>query len=434
VPDSRAAARYSERCSAYYGQKKATSLPKAYGRTITWAPCGYRAAQLRDAYGAAKAGLTGAGARVAVISENSDPTALRDADRWSRQQHIPGFAPGQFKAYIGPDPDSGPTEDAIDIEAVHGMATAAKVAFVVGGSQTTGDPLLDALDIVVQRRLAEVVTNSWYEGFMPVPDSMIKSWEGVLERAAVEGITVDDASGDSSNLLGLQYPGSDPWVTSVGGTSLAVGARGNYLWETGWNSDQTGLARNGRSWKPAPPGSPAGGSTGGVSQKFAEPHYQRGVVSGNIRHGKRMRAVPDVSAFADWSLGYQIGLTVPAGTTRTRFEDEVDGGTSLSSPLFAGFEADLIQGRGGTRLGFANPLLYRHANSAVFRDITGNPQGRGFTEAVIYGPSYAQPPTLSTMGQCGIRKTLRCGPGYNMVTGLGSPGPAFFRSFGSRPG
>jgi subtilase family serine protease len=424
----------SGKCSAYYGQKKATGLPKAYGRTMTWAPCGYQPAQLREAYGAAKAGLTGTGVSVAVISETADPTALRDANRWARQRHVPPFARGQFKAYIAADAGGGGTiEDALDIEAVHGMAPAAKVDFVSGGGQITGDPLLDGLDTVVQHRLADVVTSSWYESFMPVPDSMITSWESVLKRAAVEGITVNEASGDFSNLVGLEYPAADPWVTSVGGTSLAIGATGNYLWETGWDSDQSSLASKGRSWSPAPPGSPAGGSTGGVSKKFAEPSYQDGVVSGNILHGKRMRAVPDVSAFGDWNLGYQIGLTVPVGTTHAKFEDEVNGGTSLSSPMLAGFEADLIQGRGGTRLGFANPLLYRNANSAAFRDIAGHPQGRGFTEAVIYGPAYDKPPTLSTMGQCGIHKTLPCGPGYDMVTGLGSPGPAFFRSFGSRP-
>lgn len=437
---SKAAARYIERCSAYYGQKKAVRLPKAYGRTITWAPCGYHPAQLRDAYGATRAGLTGAGTSVAILSETSDPTALKDADRWARQQHIRPFARGQFSSHVARDPGGGAViEDAMDVESVHGMAPAARVAYVVGNGRITGDVLLDALDTVVRHRLADVVTSSWYEGFMPAPRSMISSWEAVLQRAAVEGITVDAATGDFSNVLGLQYPNSDPWLTGVGGTSLAIGARGTYLWETGWDSDETGLARTGRSWRPAPPGTLAGGSTGGVSRKFAEPRYQRGVVSGNSWHGRRMRAVPDVSALGDWNLGFQIGLTVPVGR-RTRFEDQVNGGTSLSSPLFAGFEADLIQGRGGKRLGFANPLLYRQANSAAFRDITSDPQGRGFREAVIYGPYHyvlpagtEQPPTLSTMGQCGTHKTLRCGPGYDMVTGLGSPGPAFFSSFGSRP-
>jgi subtilase family serine protease len=441
VPGSKTAASYSEQCSAYYGQKKATGLPRAYGRTITWAPCGYQPTQLRDAYGATRAKLTGVGASVAILSETDDPTALSDANRWARQEHFPPFAPGQFKAHIAKNPGGGALiEDAMDIESVHGMAPAARVAYVVGNGTITGDVLLDSLDTVVEHRLADVVTSSWYETFMPFPASMIKSWESVLERAAAEGITVNMASGDFNNMVGLQYPTSDPWVTAVGGTSLAIGATGNYLWETGWNSDETGLAKNGRSWNPAPPGSPAGGSTGGVSEDFAEPRYQDGVVSGNFRHGKPMRVVPDVSALADPDLGYRIGLTDYIGT-HLRYADEVNGGTSLSSPLFAGFEADLIQGRGGALLGFANPLLYHHANSAAFHhDITGHPQGHGFTEAVIYGPYHyvvpsgaEQPPTLSTMGLCGTGKTLPCGTGYNMVTGLGSPGAAFFSVFGSPP-
>ncbi|MGH3165860.1 MAG: hypothetical protein ACRDN0_08185 [Trebonia sp.] len=244
-------ASYTAQCSAYYGQKKATGLPKAYGRTMTWAPCGYHSAQLRDAYGAAKAGLTGAGTTVAIISENSDPTALSDADHWAKQEHIPQFARGQFTTHIAPNSGGGAViEDALDIEAVHGMAPAAKVDFVVGNGQITGDYLLDGLDTVVQHRLADVVTSSWYEGDMPVPDSMIKSWESVLERTAAEGLTVNEASGDTSSLLGLQYPASDPWITSVGGTSLAIGAGGKYLWETGWNSEETSLAGNGKSWSP----------------------------------------------------------------------------------------------------------------------------------------------------------------------------------------
>ncbi len=442
-----AAAASTRPCSAYYGQKKATSMPKAYGRTLTWAPCGYTPAQLRDAYGATKSGLTGTGTSVAILSEADDSNALSDANRWARQQHVPPFAAGQFKSYIAPNSAAGSIfENTMDVEAVHGMAPAARVAFVVGNGQVTGDVLLDALNTVVQHRLADVVTTSWFEGyekstgnpFLPtVTASMIASWEGVLKRAAAEGITVNAASGDSSSLLGLQYPASDPWVTSVGGTSLAIGATGNYLWETGWDTDETTMAANGRSWSPAPPGTPNGGSTGGVSQKFAEPAYQDGVVSGNTRDGKRMRAVPDVSALGDWNLGYQMGVTSYTPQGAPEFEDVVNGGTSLSAPLLAGFEADLIQGRGGKRLGFANPLLYRAARSAAFHDVTATPQGRGYTEAVVsneagVGPTYD---VLSTMGQCATKtaKAMSCGPGYDMVTGLGSPGPAFFRSFGSRP-
>jgi subtilase family serine protease len=146
-----------------------------------------------------------------------------------------------------------------------------------------------------------------------------------------------------------------------------------------------------------------------------------------------MRVVPDISALGDWNLGYQIGVSVPVGPHKLGYFNQVNGGTSLSSPMITGFEADLIQGRGGIALGFANPLLYNMANTAAFHDITGSPQGQGVTEAVVYGPAYQQSPSLSTMGQCASTRHLGCGPGYDTVSGLGSPGPRFFSSFGSHP-
>jgi subtilase family serine protease len=156
-------------------------------------------------------------------------------------------------------------------------------------------------------------------------------------------------------------------------------------------------------------------------------------VSGNVVKGKAMRAVPDVSDLGDWNLGYQIGLSMPVGHHKYKYFNAVNGGTSLSSPMFTGFEADLIQGRGGIPLGFANPALYNQASTATFHDVTGSPQGGSVTEADVYGPAYGQSPTLSTMGQCSSTTALRCGPGYDTVSGIGSPGPAFFRSFGSHP-
>ena len=50
-------AKIKEKCSAYYGQLPAAHLPGAYGRTLTWAPCGYLPQQLRGAYGATRSGL-----------------------------------------------------------------------------------------------------------------------------------------------------------------------------------------------------------------------------------------------------------------------------------------------------------------------------------------------------------------------------------------
>jgi subtilase family serine protease len=435
APGSKAAATIKEECSAYYGQKKARTLPGAYGKTLSWAPCGYLPAQLRHAYGATRSGLAGRGVSVAILSEDNDSTARTDANRWARDRHFPPFKPGQFLANIashGVPNGVGDGESALDIESVHGMAPAARVNYVVGNGTITGDRLLDPLDTVVTYGIASVVSSSWFESYMPVPKSMITAWEGVLERAAVEGITVNFATGDFGNTP-LQYPGSDPWITLVGGTSLAVGAHGRNLWETGWETEEARLSQDGTSWIPAPPGRFAEGSTGGVSKTFREPYYQKGVVSGNIRNGVRMRVVPDVSALGDWNLGYQIGLSIPIGHHQVRYFNQVNGGTSLSSPMFAGFEADLIQGRGGISLGFANPELYNYANTATFHDITNNPQGQNVTEATVFGPAYHLRPALSTMGQCSVLLHLACGPGYDTVSGLGTPGPAFFRSFGSKP-
>jgi subtilase family serine protease len=423
----------TEQCSHYYGQKPAIGTPSAYGRQLTWAPCGYLPQQLRSAYGATKSGLTGKGVSIAIMSDDDDWTAFKDANRWAKDRHFQQFRPGQFAAYIAPHSYSGvgDGESALDIESSHGMAPDTTVNYVVGNGKITGDRLLDSLYRIVTYHIADVVSSSWFEGYMPVPDSMVDAWQTVLERAAVEGITVNFATGDFGDETPLQYPGSDPWITTIGGTSIAIGADNQRMWETGWETDEAQIKDH--SWRPVPPGTFREGSTGGVSKAFTEPYYQVGVVSHNTINGNAMRVIPDVSDLGDWNLGYQIGLTVRVSRTKYVYENQVNGGTSLASPMFTGFEADLIQGRHGIALGFANPALYNMANTPAFYDVTGDPQGQGVTEAVVFGPAYGQQPTLSTMGQCRSTHHLYCGPGYDTVSGIGTPGPAFFSSFGSHP-
>jgi len=424
------------KCSAYYGQVQAANLPAAYGRTLTWAPCGYLPQQLLGAYGATRSGLTGAGASVAILSEDNDKTILPDANRWARDRHFPPFKPGQFSTNIahGVPNGTGDVESALDVEAVHGMAPAARVTYVAGNGTITGDPLLDGLNTVVTYHIADVVTSSWFIGWLPVPKSVIAAYEGVLQRAAVEGITVNFASGDAQIPTKIQYPGADPWLTGVGGTTIAVGAHDNYLWETGWVTDVASLNRTATAWQPAPPGTFFAGTTGGISS-FAEPFYQNGVVSGNVVNGKPRRAVPDVSDLGDFTVGYQIGFSFfDRHLHKLVYVNAVNGGTSLSSPMFTGFEADLIQGRHDIPLGFANPALYNMANTSAFHDVTGNPQGQGVTEAAVFGKAYGTPPTLTTMGLCATTPAHQtCGAGYDTTTGIGSPGPSFFSSFGSHP-
>jgi subtilase family serine protease len=100
------------------------------------------------------------------------------------------------------------------------------------------------------------------------------------------------------------------------------------------------------------------------------------------------------------------------------------GGTSLSSPLMAGFMA-LVQQRAGHDLGFANPLIYAHAGSAAYHDITPA-TGLGAVRAdYVNGvdPSNGYRYTLRSLSfDTGL--TIHTRPGYDDITGVGTPNGA----------
>src|SRR5207245_1568921 len=170
--------------------------------------------------------------------------------------------------------------------------------------------------------LASIVTNSY--GFNPeiLPAGYIKPQEDTILQGVVEGIGIYFSSGDNSDESLVQgyattdWPASSPFVTAVGGTSLAVGPTDNYLFETAWGT--TTSSWTGTKWSPTPPGSWLYGSGGGVSRIFAEPSYQVGVVPSSVfqAQGRTGRAVPDISAVGDPNTGYLIGetQTFPNGT------------------------------------------------------------------------------------------------------------------------
>jgi subtilase family serine protease len=167
------------------------------------------------------------------------------------------------------------------------------------------------------------------------------------------------------------------------------------------------------------------GSGGGVSVLFAQPDYQANVVGAALyaRYGRSGRAVPDVSAIGDPSTGYLVGQTqtFPDGTVR--YSEYRIGGTSLSSPIFAGIMALADQARGKAH-GFANPALYA-ADASAFRDVQA-PAATVATVRVDYvdfvTPASGLIYSLRTFNQT---LSLRAGSGYDDVTGRGSPSAAF---------
>jgi subtilase family serine protease len=83
--------------------------------------------------------------------------------------------------------------------------------------------------------------------------------------------------------------------------------------------------------------------------------------------GPAMRVVPDVAALGDPNTGMLVGESqlFPDGTTQ--YSEYRIGGTSLSSPLYAGMFALAIQ-KAGHSFGLANPVLYQAKSASI--DIT----------------------------------------------------------------
>jgi subtilase family serine protease len=314
------------------------------------------------------------------------------------------------------------------------MAPGANILYL--GSADCQDLTIDAtLNKVVSEDLAPIVSNSYGVTGEDIDPAVIDTFQMIAVQAVLQGIGVYFSSGDSgdeaANLDGVPSPdfsASSPWVTAVGGTSLGVGRNGRTVVETGWETGRSVLTPAG-TYDPPAPGSFLYGSGGGTSRKFREPFYQRGVVPDalaalNQVNGQRGRVVPDISMVGDPNTGMLIGQTqtFPEGVHYDQFRI---GGTSLSCPLFAGFMAVADQVT-KARHGFVNPTLYRragrtaavqdvrHANNGVVRvDFVNGLDATGGLRTSVRSFDFQA-------------LTIHTTPGYDTVTGLGTPNGALF--------
>src|SRR3989442_15931296 len=420
-------------CSSYWGQLHAVGFTNPYGPgPLPYAPCGYTPQQIKGGYGIS--GFDGTGQTVAIIDAYAAPTILQDANQWSDNRGLPKFSGSQFQQVVAPgtfhhpesggknkqDPQGWYGEETLDVEAVHGMAPAANIVYV--GAPNNFQDLDAALNHVVDRHLAQIVTNSYGYNTELLPPGYIKPYEDIILQGVAEGIGIYFSSGDNSDeslingYTSTDWPASSPFVPAVGGTSLAVGASNNYLFETGWGS--TTSSWTGSDWSPTPPGPWLYGAGGGVSRIFAEPDYQVGVVPQAVfqAQGRVGRAVPDIAAIGDPNTGYLIGETQTFPDNSVKYSEYRIGGTSLSSPIIAGIMALADQAAGHPH-GFVNPLLYNLAGSSAFTDIV-DPQSTVAVVRTNYNnnvdPSGGLSYRLRTMNQT---LSLDTTPGYDDVTG-----------------
>ena len=418
---------WAQKVSPYAYPKGFTDLNKP--STAPWTVAGYTPAQIKGAYGIPDS-LNGEGQTVAIIDAYASPTILQDVNEWSTRRGLPTMTPAQLVQVVPPgiyrhpnnpahDPSGWYGEETLDVEAVHGIAPAAKIVFV--GAPNNYQDLDAAMNHVVDRQLAQIVTNSYGFSTELLPPGYVKPFNDTLIQAAAEGIGVYFSSGDYGDetanfgFATTNWPASSPWVTAVGGTSLGIGQDNSRVLETGWGTssyscNQSTLKCTRSSW--------IYGAGGGVSQLFAEPWYQS-----NAGISLSGRGVPDVSAIADPQTGLLIGQTqvFPDGTY---YDEYRIGGTSLASPIFAATMA-LLDQKAGQPHGFANPLFY--ANSASFYDVQSVKTAvarRNFINGFDASNGVAN--SLRTFDDYSGSPTQHTNPGWDNVTGLGTPSSSFF--------
>ena len=325
-------------------------------------PAGYTPQQIRHAYGVDQIPNQGEGQIIGIIDAFNYPEVESDLGVFDQQFGLP------------------------DCTVANGCLTVVYASGTVppGNKGWTGETSLDvewAHSIAPKAKIVLVLAENGWTGTLlaAVPVAVNygatvinMSW-GSLKEFPIEqildqnffsdpSVTYFNASGDDGyNLFG--YPAASPLVVDCGGTKLQLNAEAQIVNETAWP-----------------------GSGGGLSIYYPEPAYQLSAQSSG------MRAIPDVS--------YDSAPGTGVATYDSEYSEpwSAAGGTSASSPQWAAITA------------VANSLRAELGKGSI---------GANFQSVLYANPSALHDITSGTNGTCGAECTA--GPGYDLVTGLGSP-------------
>lgn len=326
------AASDSARCDARVvtdkGSPQASTVPKGYGP-----------AQFRGAYGLPAAASTAQ--TIAIVDAYDDPKIASDLNAYSSQFGLPQcnsanpcFEKVNQSGSAGPYPQANSgwaLEIALDVEVAHAICPNCKILLVEANSNSLANL---AASVNTAAKLGATEISNSYGG---------SEFSSEVNDSAYNhpGIAVTVASGDNG-YGSFGFPAASPYVVTVGGTTLTVGAGNTYGGETVW-----------------------AGAGSGCSLYVSAPAWQSFLTACG---GKRGTA--DVAADANPSTGAAVYDTVKYQGRSGWFQV---GGTSLSSPLIAGVYA--LAGGLPEKTTAASGLYGHLGESAVLHDVTSGSNG-----------------------------------------------------------
>jgi hypothetical protein len=329
---------------------------------VSSGPIGYTPAQISNAYGFNQIPLNGADQTIAIVDAYDHPSIAGDLHAFDQQFGLAD--PTLVKvnqsggtSYPAPDPNWA-VEISLDVEWAHAIAPGARILLVEANSNSSSD-LYAAVNYARNQSGVSVISMSWGG---PEFSGETSNDPILTTPSGHQGVTFVASSGDSGTIL---YPAASRNVLAVGGTTLTIGSGNTYGGETAWS-----------------------GSGGGISTYEPRPGYQVRVSSSGYRTN------PDVAYDADPVTGFAVYDSYTYGSA-TPWQQV--GGTSAGAPQWAALIVLADQGRAQRGLGSLDgpsqtlPLLY-HLSTSAFHDITS-----------------------------GRNANYSAGPGYDLVTGLGSP-------------
>jgi subtilase family serine protease len=335
-------------------------------------PAGFSPQQISQAYGFNQIYFDngaikgdGSGQTIAIVDAYNQPDIASDLQIFDATYGLP--APPSFSVVNENGGSSLPASDqgwgleiSLDVEWAHAMAPGAKIVLVEVNSSSYAD-LMAGVNYARNLPGVSVVSMSWGSSEF-YGESSYDSY--FTTPAGHQGITFVASSGDAGSAGAPEYPSVSPNVLAVGGTQLTTDSAGDYVSEVGWS-----------------------GSGGGVSTLESQPSYQQGVVTRSSAY----RAVPDVAYNGSPNSPFAVYDTSSYGGWIEVY------GTSAGAPQWAALVAIADQGRALEGQGSLDggsqtlPAIYQLPQSD-FHDITSGSNG-GYS----------------------------AGPGYDLVTGRGSP-------------